>query len=60
MRRHVPHADQAPYQRDRSGELVYHEGILGRELILGGPDVRGERALDGEDLVVDLICCVAL
>ena len=56
----MPHADQAPYQRDRSGELVYHEGILGRELILGGPDVRGERALDGEDLVVDLICCVAL
>ena len=58
--RHVPHGDQAADQRERPGELVDHEGVLGRELILGGADVVREVRLDQLDLRVDAVGRVAV
>lgn len=55
MRCHVPHTNQTTNEGDGTGKLINHEGVFGRELILGGTNVGRECGLDGEYLIVDLI-----
>jgi len=59
----MPHANQTSQQCERSRELIHHEGILCRELILSGTNVGGQGCLYGVDLGVDCIlgvfqCCI--